>query len=82
MAPALRCPAPGPMLGARPHAALANPRRSAVLVRAKVEEYVAPSSRTGATELNALERYTEASHPKTPTPGMPAGPQPCAVAVA
>lgn len=35
--------------------------RKVHVVHAKSSAYVAPSSRTGATELEALERYTEVS---------------------
>lgn len=37
--------------------------RKSVVVHAKATSYVPPSLRTGATELDALERYSEVSMP-------------------
>ena len=46
----------------RPHGRIlitpARARRT-VVIQAKSASYVAPSSRTGATELDALERFSE-----------------------
>ena len=38
-------------------------RRNTVVVQAKTASYKPPSSTTGATELDALERYSEVSMP-------------------